>query len=144
MRQTGETNLGFVCWNLQTYPPMEKFYGQLTNYPQRMDKVLKGLMLEIADLDQQEAREGMQGAEGDDPTFTTQGTNQNIWPFRSSLSAPLLKVAAMVSTWLPSDLQFRLSRSITHITLIFRTPVSTARIWNLPVRGRRHQALFIE
>ena len=146
MRQTGETNLGFVCWNLQTYPPMEKFYGQLTNYPQRMDKVLKGLMLEIADLDQQEAREGMQGAEGDDPTFTTQGTNQNIWPFRSS---SLLKRALvegrcnginLTSQWssIPA-----LSVYNTHNPL-FRTPVSTARIWNLPVRGRWHQALFIE
>jgi len=55
-----------------------------------MDQVLKGLMLEIADLDQQEAREGIQGAEGDDPTFMTQRTNQNIWLFRSS---SLLKCA---------------------------------------------------
>jgi len=61
-----------------------------------MNQVFKNLMLEIADLDQQEARKGMQGAEGDDPTFMTQGTSgYSVRP--ASLSASLLKVVAMVS-----------------------------------------------
>jgi DNA replication licensing factor MCM4 len=69
MRQTGETDLNVDCRNLQAYPPAKKLHGQLIKYPQEaipaMDQVLKDLMLEIADLDQQEGREGMRGAEGD-------------------------------------------------------------------------------
>ncbi|KAF5348780.1 hypothetical protein D9756_009748 [Leucocoprinus leucothites] len=69
MRQTGDTNLNVDCRNLQAYPPAKKLYGQLIKFPQEvipaMDQVLKDLMLEIADLDQQEGREGMRGAEGD-------------------------------------------------------------------------------
>jgi DNA replication licensing factor MCM4 len=47
----------------------QKQHGQLTKYPQEViptiDQVLKDLMLEIADLEQQEGREGMRGADGD-------------------------------------------------------------------------------
>lgn len=69
MRQTGETNLNVDVVNLQAYPPAKKLYSQLVKYPQEvipaMDQVLKDLMLEIADLDQQEGMVGMVGAEGD-------------------------------------------------------------------------------
>ncbi|EIW79689.1 MCM-domain-containing protein [Coniophora puteana RWD-64-598 SS2] len=70
MRQTGETNLNLDMANLLAYPPCRKLHGQLQKYPQEvipaMDQVLKDLMLEIADRDQQAGVDGMQGADGDE------------------------------------------------------------------------------
>ena len=64
---------------------MKKFHAQLTKYPQEvipaMDQVLKDLMLEIADLDQQEAREGMQGAQGDAEIADIMGKVYKVRPF---------------------------------------------------------------
>ncbi|KAF8128562.1 MCM2/3/5 family-domain-containing protein [Boletus edulis] len=57
IRQTGQTNLNLDMVNLLAYPPCKKLFGQLQKYPQEvipvMDQVLKDLMLEIADEDQQ-------------------------------------------------------------------------------------------
>ncbi|KAJ3562215.1 hypothetical protein NP233_g9712 [Leucocoprinus birnbaumii] len=85
MRHTGETNLNVDCRNLQAYPPAKKLYGQLIKYPQEvipaMDQVLKDLMLEIADLDQQEGRDGMTGADGDAEIADIMGKVYKVRPF---------------------------------------------------------------
>lgn len=69
MRQTCETNLNLDMINLSAYPPSRKFYTQLIKYPQEvipaMDQVLKDLMLEIAEEDQQAGDESMQGEKGE-------------------------------------------------------------------------------
>lgn len=70
MRVTGHTNLNLDMVNLQAFPPTKKLYTQLIKYPQEiipvMDQVLKDLMIAVAEEDQQNGVEGMQGDEGED------------------------------------------------------------------------------
>ena len=85
MRQTGDTNLNLDMVNLLSYPPSRKLYGQLQKYPQEvvpaMDQVLKDLMLEIADEDQREGREGMMGVQGDEEIADIMGKVYKVRPF---------------------------------------------------------------
>lgn len=70
MRVTGQTNLNLDMVNLQAFPPTKKLYTQLIKYPQEiipvMDQILKDLMVAVAEEDQQNGVEGMQGDEGED------------------------------------------------------------------------------
>ena len=70
MRVTNQTNLNLDMLNLQAFPPTKKLYTQLIKYPQEiipvMDQVLKDLMVAVAEVDQQNGVEGMQGDEGED------------------------------------------------------------------------------
>jgi DNA replication licensing factor MCM4 len=70
MRVTGQTNLNLDMVNLQAFPPTRKLYTQLIKYPQEiipvMDQVLKDLMVAVAEEDQQNGVEGMQGDRGED------------------------------------------------------------------------------
>jgi DNA replication licensing factor MCM4 len=85
MRITGETNLNLDVVNLLAYPPTKKLHSQLIKYPQEvipaMDQVLKDLMLELADADQQAGMEGMVGREGDDEIAEIMGKVYKIRPF---------------------------------------------------------------
>ena len=85
MRQTGETNLNLDMNNLAAYPPSRKLYGQLVKYPQEvvpaMDQVLKDLMLEVAEQDQQAGVEGMRGEEGEEEIAEIMGKVYKIRPF---------------------------------------------------------------
>ncbi|EIN14579.1 MCM-domain-containing protein [Punctularia strigosozonata HHB-11173 SS5] len=85
MRQTGETNLNLDVVNLLAYPPCRKLHGQLVKYPQEvipaMDQVLKDMMLEIADLDAEEGREGMLGEEGEAEIAEIMGKVYKVRPF---------------------------------------------------------------
>lgn len=85
MRQTGETNLNLDMVNLLAYPPCKKLHGQLVKYPQEvvpaMDQVLKDLMLETADMDQQTGMDGMEGAEGDEEVAEIMGKVYKVRPF---------------------------------------------------------------
>jgi DNA replication licensing factor MCM4 len=85
MRQSGETNLNLDMVNLLAYLPCKKLYSQLTKYPQEvvpaMDQVLKDLMLETADMDQQAGMQGMQGAEGDGEIADIMGKIYKVRPF---------------------------------------------------------------
>ncbi|KAK0469030.1 cell division control protein 54 [Desarmillaria tabescens] len=85
LRQTGETNLNLDMQNLLAYPPSKKLHGQLVKYPQEvipaMDQVLKDLMLETADMDQQAGMEGMEGADGDDEIADIMGKVYKVRPF---------------------------------------------------------------
>jgi DNA replication licensing factor MCM4 len=85
MRQTGDTNLNLDMVNLLSYPLSRKLYGQLQKYPQEvvpaMDQVLKDLMLEIADEDQREGREGMIGVQGDEEIADIMGKVYKVRPF---------------------------------------------------------------
>ncbi|KAF9485740.1 cell division control protein 54 [Pholiota conissans] len=85
MRQTGETNLNLDITNLLAYPPSRKLHTQLVKYPQEvipaMDQVLKDLMLEVADADQQAGMEGMRGAEGDEEIADIMGRVYKVRPF---------------------------------------------------------------
>lgn len=85
MRQTGETNLNLDIVNLIAYPPSKKLHAQLVKYPQEvipaMDQVLKDLILEVADMDQQNGLEGMQGAEGDAEISDIMGRIFKVRPF---------------------------------------------------------------
>lgn len=85
MRQTGETNLNLDMQNLAAYPPSKKLFNQLIKYPQEvvpaMDQVLKDLMLEIAEQDQQTGMEGMQGQEGEEEIAEIMGKVYKIRPF---------------------------------------------------------------
>lgn len=85
MRQTGETNLNLDMTNLSAYPPSRKLHTQLIKYPQEvvpaMDQVLKDLMLEIAEQDQQAGVEGMQGQEGEEEVAEIMGKVYKIRPF---------------------------------------------------------------
>lgn len=69
MRVTGHTNLNLDMMNLQAFPPTKKLYTQLIKYPQEiipvMDQVLKDLMIAVAEEDQQNGVEEMQGDEGE-------------------------------------------------------------------------------
>ncbi|KAI0356995.1 nucleic acid-binding protein [Trametes cingulata] len=85
MRQTGETNLNLDMINLAAYPPSKKLHSQLVKYPQEvipaMDQVLKDLMLEIAEEDQQAGMEGMRGEEGEEEISEIMGKVYKIRPF---------------------------------------------------------------
>ncbi|KAF8902618.1 cell division control protein 54 [Gymnopilus junonius] len=85
MRQTGETNLNLDVTNLLAYPPTKKLHAQLVKYPQEvipaMDQVLKDMMLEVAEMDQQADLEGMQGAEGDEEINEILGRIYKVRPF---------------------------------------------------------------
>jgi len=85
MRQTGNTNLNLDMVNLLSYPPSKKLHNQLFKYPQEvipaMDQVLKDLMLEIADIDQQAGVEGMEGVEGEEEIADIMGRVYKVRPF---------------------------------------------------------------
>lgn len=85
MRQTGETNLNLDLVNLAAYPPSKKLQNQLVKYPQEvipaMDQVLKDLMLEIAEEDQQAGADGMRGEEGEEEIAEIMGKVYKIRPF---------------------------------------------------------------
>ncbi|KAG6873037.1 hypothetical protein C0995_003793 [Termitomyces sp. Mi166 len=85
MRQVGDTNLNLDMVNLLAYPPSKKLYNQLMKYPQEvipaMDQVLKDLMLELADLDQQAGMEGMEGADGEAEIADIMGRVYKVRPF---------------------------------------------------------------
>ena len=85
MRQIGETNLNLDMVNLLAYPPCRKLHSQLAKYPQEvvpaMDQVLKDLMLEIADMDQQAGMQGMQGDQGDEEIAEIMGKVYKVRPF---------------------------------------------------------------
>jgi DNA replication licensing factor MCM4 len=85
MRITGETNLNLDMINLAAYPLSKKLFGQLVKYPQEvipaMDQVLKDMMLEVADADQQAGREGMRGAEGEEEVKAIMGNIYKVRPF---------------------------------------------------------------
>ncbi|KAI6016388.1 MCM2/3/5 family-domain-containing protein [Pisolithus microcarpus] len=70
MRQTGQTNLNLDMVNLLMYPSSKKLFTQLQKYPEEvvpaMDQVLKDLVLELAEEDQNSGMEGMQGDQGDE------------------------------------------------------------------------------
>lgn len=85
MRQTGETNLNLDMNNLAAYPRSKKLHTQLTKYPQEvipaMDQVLKDLMLEVAEQDQQADMEGMTGVEGEEEIAEIMSKVYKIRPF---------------------------------------------------------------
>ncbi|OCH88735.1 MCM-domain-containing protein [Obba rivulosa] len=85
MRQTGETNLNLDMINLASYPPSRKLHSQLIKYPQEvvpaMDQVLKDLMLEIAEEDQQAGVDGMRGEQGEEEIAEIMGKVYKIRPF---------------------------------------------------------------
>ncbi|EMD31706.1 hypothetical protein CERSUDRAFT_88861 [Gelatoporia subvermispora B] len=88
MRQTGETNLNLDMLNLAAYPPSRKLHSQLVKYPQEvvpaMDQVLKDLMLEIAEEDQQAGMEGMRGPQGEEEIAEIMGKVYKIRSFGMS------------------------------------------------------------
>jgi hypothetical protein len=85
MRQTGETSLNLDIVNLLAYTPSKKLHAQLVKYPQEvvpvMDQVLKDLMLEIAEMDQREGLDGMQGGQGDEEIVDIMNKVFTIRPF---------------------------------------------------------------
>jgi hypothetical protein len=85
MRQTGETNLNLDMVNLVSYPPCRKLHTQLVKYPQEvipaMDQVLKDLMLEIADMDQQAGVDDMVGDLGDAEVAEIMGRVYKVRPY---------------------------------------------------------------
>lgn len=85
IRQTGETNLNLDMINLLSYPPCKKLFAQLQKYPQEvvpaMDQILKDLMLELADEDQQVGMDGMQGDQGDEEIADIMGKVYKVRPF---------------------------------------------------------------
>jgi DNA replication licensing factor MCM4 len=85
IRQTGETNLNLDMINLLSYPPCKKLFAQLQKYPQEvvpaMDQILKDLMLELADEDQQIGMDGMQGDQGDEEIADIMGKVYKVRPF---------------------------------------------------------------
>ncbi|KAH7883060.1 MCM-domain-containing protein [Phlebopus sp. FC_14] len=85
MRQTGQTNLNLDMVNLLAYPPCKKLFPQLQKYPQEvipaMDQVLKDLMLEVADEDQQAGMDGMQGEQGDEEIADIMSKVYKVRPF---------------------------------------------------------------
>ncbi|KAG6850178.1 hypothetical protein H0H93_016858 [Arthromyces matolae] len=85
MRQIGDTNLNLDMSNLLAYPPSKRLYNQLSKYPQEvvpaMDQVLKDLMLELAEMDQQAGVQGMEGAEGEAEIADIIGRVYKVRPF---------------------------------------------------------------
>jgi len=84
MRQTGQTNLNLDMVNLLSYPPCKKLFAQLQKYPQEvvpaMDQVLKDLMLELADEDQQAGMDDMEGDQGDEEIADIMGKVYKVRP----------------------------------------------------------------
>jgi DNA replication licensing factor MCM4 len=84
MRQTGETNLNLDMVNLLAYSPSRKLHCQLFKYPQEvvpaMDQVIKDLMLEVADLDQQAGMDGMEGVDGEEEIVEILGRAYKVRP----------------------------------------------------------------
>ncbi|KAF8871558.1 MCM2/3/5 family-domain-containing protein [Gymnopilus junonius] len=66
---TGETNLNLDVTNLLVYPSSKKLH------------VLKDMMLEVAEMDQQADLEGMQGTEGDEEINEILGRIYRVRPF---------------------------------------------------------------
>jgi len=85
MRQTGETNLNLDIVNLLAYPPSKKLYQYVIKYPQElipaMDTVLKEFMLEIAERDREEGRDGMDGAVAYEEIGEIMGKVYKVRPF---------------------------------------------------------------
>ncbi|KAG6907797.1 hypothetical protein DXG01_007336 [Tephrocybe rancida] len=85
MRQMGDTNLNLDMVNLLAYPPSRRLHSQLFKYPQEvvpaMDQVLKDLMLEVAEQDQQAGMEGMEGADGEAEIADIMGRVYKVRPF---------------------------------------------------------------
>ncbi|KAL0066863.1 MCM DNA helicase complex subunit [Marasmius tenuissimus] len=85
MRQTGDTNLNLDVVNIYAYPPARKLHSHLIKYPEEvvaiMDMVLKDLMLELAERDQEAGLDGMEGAEGDDEIGAIISNNYRARPF---------------------------------------------------------------
>lgn len=85
MRQTGEKILNLDIVNILAYPPTKKLHNHLVKYPQEvvpmMDMVLKTLMLELADKDQEAEMEGMGGAEGDEEIGVIMSSDYRVHPF---------------------------------------------------------------
>ncbi|KAG6864697.1 hypothetical protein C0991_007801 [Blastosporella zonata] len=85
MRQMGDTNLNLDMVNLLAYPPSKKLHNQLYKYPQEvvpaMDQVLKDLMLELAEQDQQTGMEGMEGEDGEAEIADIIGRVYKVRPF---------------------------------------------------------------
>ncbi|KAI0753308.1 MCM-domain-containing protein [Daedaleopsis nitida] len=85
MRQTGEHVLNLDMHNLAAYPTSKKLQVLLTKYPQEvvslMDQVLKDVMLEVAEEDQQAGMQDMRGQRGDAEIAEIIGKVYNIRPF---------------------------------------------------------------
>ncbi|OBZ76230.1 DNA replication licensing factor mcm4 [Grifola frondosa] len=85
MRQTGQTNLNLDMANLAAYPPSKKLQSQLVKYPQEvipaMDQVLKDLMLEVAEEDQNAGMDGMRGKDGEEEIAEIMSKVYKIRPF---------------------------------------------------------------
>ncbi|KAF8995066.1 nucleic acid-binding protein [Hymenopellis radicata] len=85
MCMTGQTSLSLDMQNLLAYPGSKKLYHFLVKYPQEvvpvMDQVLRTLMLKLADLDQQNGVEGMEGEAGDEEIEEITCKVYNIQPF---------------------------------------------------------------
>ncbi|KIO11065.1 hypothetical protein M404DRAFT_994735 [Pisolithus tinctorius Marx 270] len=85
MRQTGQTNLNLDMVNLLAYPASKKLFTQLQKYPEEivpaMDQVLKDLMLELAEEDQNAGMEGMQGDQGDEEIADIMAKVYRVRPF---------------------------------------------------------------
>ncbi|KAL0565914.1 MCM DNA helicase complex subunit [Marasmius crinis-equi] len=85
MRQTGEKNINADVVNIYAYPATRKLHSHLTKYPEEviamMDTVLKDMMLEIAERDQDDGFDGMLGGEGDDEIGTIMSSNYRVRPF---------------------------------------------------------------
>lgn len=85
MRQTDQRILNLDMDNLASYPPSRKLQVLLVKYPQEvvpmMDQVLKDLMIEIAEEDQQAGMDGMRGADGEEEIATIMNRVYNIRPF---------------------------------------------------------------
>lgn len=85
LRRSGETNLNLDVINILAYPPCKKLHHQLLKYPQEvipaMDQVLKGMMLEIADIDQQNETRGMEGSSGDEEIADIMGKIYKVRPY---------------------------------------------------------------
>jgi DNA replication licensing factor MCM4 len=103
IRQTGETNLNLDMVNLLSYPPSKKLFSQLQKYPQEvvpaMDQVLKDIMLELADEDQQAGMDGMQGDQGDEEIADIMGKVYKVRPFGlTAMNMRDLNPSGMLST----------------------------------------------
>lgn len=85
MRQTGQTNLNLDMLNLLAYPPSKKLFVQLQKYPEEVvpatDQVLKDLMLELAEEDQNTGVDDMQGAQGDEEIADIMSKVYRVRPF---------------------------------------------------------------
>ncbi|EGO26952.1 hypothetical protein SERLADRAFT_360946 [Serpula lacrymans var. lacrymans S7.9] len=119
MRQTGESNLNLDMMNMLSYPPSKKLYSQLQKYPQEvvpaMDQVLKDLMLEIADMDQQAGTEDMQGDQGDEEIADIMGKVYKVRPFGLKNTDKLVCIKGLVirATAVIPDMKVAFFRCLT-------------------------------